>query len=223
MLPGSRLLLPAAAVFLSEARRPGDARRLHFHPGCLLRGRLVRLGARKGRGQRCWLQSGPLDKVPSFLRPGPSHPPLHDPRGPFTCPRAPGCGYPSSPPCEQCSRQPPKPSRATKSHHRADRRERNVLSPHEAHSVGCALLDMGHTLCNLASKLQPLSGWDPISLSCLGDPLETRPANQVHGATQKTTRQKCISCPKWWELRLLVIPLVPTSQQYSISLRCPSP
>ena len=63
---------------------PGDARKLHL---CSLqRGRLVRLGVRKGREQRCWLQSGPLEKVQCFLRPSPSHQPLHDPCGPFTCP-----------------------------------------------------------------------------------------------------------------------------------------
>lgn len=61
ILPGSPLPLPAAAVFPSEAWRPGDARKLHF---CSLqRGRLVRLGVPKGRGQRCWLHSGPLEKV----------------------------------------------------------------------------------------------------------------------------------------------------------------
>ena len=91
ILPGSPLPLPAAAVFSSQARRPGDAHKLHF---CSLqRGRLVRLGVRKGRGQRCWLQSGPLEKGWCFLRPSPSHPPLHDPCGPFTCPSAAGWGY----------------------------------------------------------------------------------------------------------------------------------
>ena len=104
--------------------------------------------------------------------------------------------------------------------------EKGMYCPLMRHiSVGCALLDMGRTL--LLEKLGfevAASKWLRSDFSDIPRaPFGNEASKSGTWSNTKNYEAKMHFVSKWWELRLLAIPLAPTSQQYSISLRRPPP